>query len=55
MASEVSKRIHPIALESVDSFGALFPGAETVSAERVARACQRSLEGAKTGKSYRMM
>ena len=41
--------------ESVDSFGALFPGAETVSAERVARAYQRSVEGAQTGRTYRVM
>lgn len=41
--------------ESVDSFGALFPGAETVSGERVARAYQRSVEGAQTGRTYRVM
>jgi NAD(P)-dependent dehydrogenase (short-subunit alcohol dehydrogenase family) len=41
--------------ESVSSFGALFPGAETVRAERVARAYQRSVEGAQTGKTYRVM
>ena len=41
--------------ESVDSFGALFPGAETVGAECVARAYQRSVEGAQTGRTYRVM
>ena len=41
--------------ESVDSFGALFPGAETVSAERVALAYQRSVEGAQSGRTYRVM
>jgi NAD(P)-dependent dehydrogenase (short-subunit alcohol dehydrogenase family) len=41
--------------ESVDRFGALFPGAETVGADRVARAYQRSVEGAQPGRSYRVM
>jgi len=41
--------------ESVERFGELFPGSETVSAERVARAYQRSVEGAQTGRAYRVM
>ena len=41
--------------ESVSSFGALFPGAKTVSTARVARAYQRSVEGAQTGRTYRVM
>ena len=41
--------------ESVAAYGALFPGFETVSAERAARAYQRSVEGPQTGRVYRVM
>lgn len=41
--------------ESLDTYGPFFPGFETVSAERVALAYQRSVEGAQTGRVYRVM
>lgn len=41
--------------ESMEAYGFLFPGAETVGADRVALAYQRSVEGAQTGKVYRVM
>ncbi len=41
--------------ESVAAYGALFPGFETVSAERAALAYQRSVEGPQTGRVYRVM
>ncbi len=40
--------------ESMPSFGPYFPGAEAVSGKRVALAVVRSLEGAQTGKVYRV-
>jgi NAD(P)-dependent dehydrogenase (short-subunit alcohol dehydrogenase family) len=41
--------------ESLDTYGPYFPGFESVGAERVALAYQRSVEGAQTGKVYRVM
>ena len=41
--------------ESIGSYGAFFPGFETVSAERAALAYQRSVEGPQTGRVYRVM
>lgn len=41
--------------ESLDTYGPFFPGFETVPAERVALAYQRSVEGAQTGRVYRVM
>ncbi|WP_284614893.1 short chain dehydrogenase [Aquabacterium humicola] len=41
--------------ESLATYGPFFPGFETVPAERVALAYQRSVEGAQTGKVYRVM
>jgi NAD(P)-dependent dehydrogenase (short-subunit alcohol dehydrogenase family) len=41
--------------ESIGTYGAFFPGFETVSAERAALAYQRSVEGAQTGRVYRVM
>lgn len=41
--------------ESLDTYGPYFQGFETVSAERAALAYQRSVEGAQTGKVYRVM
>jgi NAD(P)-dependent dehydrogenase (short-subunit alcohol dehydrogenase family) len=41
--------------ESLGTYGPFFPGFETVPAERVALAYQRSVEGAQTGKVYRVM
>lgn len=40
--------------ESRAAYGALFPGVETVSAQRVAMAYVRSVEGAHTGRVYRV-
>lgn len=40
--------------ESVDVYGPFFPGFDTVSAERAARAYQRSVEGGQTGRVYRV-
>jgi NAD(P)-dependent dehydrogenase (short-subunit alcohol dehydrogenase family) len=41
--------------ESLPTYGPYFPGFETVSAERAALAYQRSVEGAQTGRVYRVM
>jgi NAD(P)-dependent dehydrogenase (short-subunit alcohol dehydrogenase family) len=41
--------------ESIPTYGPYFPGFETVSAERAALAYQRSVEGAQTGRVYRVM
>lgn len=41
--------------ESLATYGPFFPGFETVPAERVALAYQRSVEGAQTGNVYRVM
>ncbi len=41
--------------ESLEAYGPFFPGFEAVSAERTALAYQRSVEGAQTGKVYRVM
>lgn len=41
--------------ESIGTYGAFFPGFETVSAERAALAYQRSVEGSQTGRVYRVM
>ncbi|NRF67395.1 short chain dehydrogenase [Aquincola sp. S2] len=41
--------------ESLDAYAPYFPGFETVSAERAALAYQRSVEGAQTGRTYRVM
>ena len=41
--------------ESIGTYGAFFPGFETVSAERAALAYQRSVEGPQTGRVYRVM
>ncbi|MEK8034684.1 short chain dehydrogenase [Ideonella sp. DXS29W] len=41
--------------ESLDTYGPFFPGFETVPANRVALAYQRSVEGAQTGRVYRVM
>lgn len=43
-----------ILTESVPTYGPFFPGFESVPAERVARAYQRSVEGAQTGRTYRV-
>lgn len=43
-----------ILTESVGVYGPLFPGFDTVSAERAARGYQRSVEGAQTGRVYRV-
>lgn len=40
--------------ESAGVYGPYFPGFDTVPAERVARAYQRSVEGAQTGRVYRI-
>lgn len=40
--------------ESMDSYGPFFPGFESVPAARVALAYQRSVEGAQTGRVYRV-
>lgn len=40
--------------ESVPVYGSFFPGFETVSAQRVSLAYQRSLEGPQTGRVYRV-
>ena len=40
--------------ESMDSYGPFFPGFEPVPAARVALAYQRSVEGAQTGRVYRV-
>ena len=40
--------------ESMGSYGPFFPGFEPVPAERVALAYQRSVEGAQTGRVYRV-
>ena len=40
--------------ESMGSYGPFFPGFESVPAERVARAYQRSVEGPQTGRVYRV-
>lgn len=41
--------------ESIGTYGAFFPGFETVSAERAALAYQRSVDGPQTGRVYRVM
>ncbi|MBI5256713.1 MAG: short chain dehydrogenase [Burkholderiales bacterium] len=41
--------------ESLPVYGSFFPGAESVSAARVALAYQRSVEGTQTGRVYRVM
>ena len=41
--------------ESLPTYGPFFPGFETVSAQRVGLAYQRSVEGAQTGRVYRVM
>lgn len=43
-----------ILTESVGVCGPFFPGFDTVSAERAARGYQRSVEGAQTGRVYRV-
>jgi NAD(P)-dependent dehydrogenase (short-subunit alcohol dehydrogenase family) len=43
-----------ILTESVGVYGPFFPGFESVPAERVALAYQRSVEGAQTGRVYRV-
>ncbi|MFI8615315.1 short chain dehydrogenase [Acidovorax sp. NPDC077693] len=43
-----------ILTESVDVYGPFFPGFDTVPAERAARGYQRSVEGAQTGRVYRV-
>ena len=43
-----------ILTESVPAYGPFFPGFDTVPAERVARAYQRSVEGGQTGRVYRV-
>ncbi|WP_422843803.1 short chain dehydrogenase [Acidovorax sp. M2(2025)] len=43
-----------IVTESAATYGPFFPGFESVPAERVARAYQRSVEGAQTGRVYRV-
>lgn len=43
-----------ILTESASVYGPFFPGFETVSAERVARGYQRSVEGGQTGQVYRI-
>ena len=40
--------------ESMGSYGPFFPGFEPVPAARVALAYQRSVEGAQTGRVYRV-
>jgi len=40
--------------ESVPTYGAFFPGFETVPAQRVGLAFQRSVEGGQTGQVYRV-
>lgn len=40
--------------ESLDVYGAFFPGIESVSANRVALAYQRSVEGVRSGHVYRV-
>ena len=47
--------ISPTVLEeSLDAYGAFFPGFEPASASRVALAYSRSVEGAQTGQVYRV-
>ncbi|WP_440110014.1 short chain dehydrogenase [Acidovorax sp. BL-A-41-H1] len=43
-----------ILTESVPAYGPFFPGFDTVPADRVARAYQRSVEGGQTGRVYRV-
>lgn len=43
-----------ILTESVPVYGPFFPGFDTVPADRVARAYQRSVEGGQTGRVYRV-
>ncbi|WP_462390625.1 short chain dehydrogenase [Acidovorax sp. Q11] len=43
-----------ILTESVGVYGPFFPGFDTVPAERAARGYQRSVEGAQTGRVYRV-
>lgn len=43
-----------ILTESVGVYGQFFPGFDTVPAERAARGYQRSVEGAQTGRVYRV-
>lgn len=43
-----------ILTESVGAYGPFFPGFDTVPAERAARGYQRSVEGAQTGRVYRV-
>lgn len=44
-----------ILTESLDAYGAYFPGHESVPASRVALAYQRSVEGVQTGRVYRVL
>ncbi|MCY1554306.1 hypothetical protein D9M68_908700 [compost metagenome] len=41
--------------ESLPTYGPFFPGFETVPSQRVGLAYQRSVEGAQTGRVYRVM
>jgi NAD(P)-dependent dehydrogenase (short-subunit alcohol dehydrogenase family) len=41
--------------ESLQGYGPLFPGFESVPAARAALAYQRSIEGAQTGRVYRVL
>lgn len=43
-----------ILTESVPAYGPFVPGFDTVPADRVARAYQRSVEGGQTGRTYRV-
>ncbi|MBZ4018313.1 short chain dehydrogenase [Streptomyces purpurogeneiscleroticus] len=43
-----------VVTESLDSYGDYFPGMGSVSADRVAQAYVRSVEGAQTGQIYRL-
>lgn len=43
-----------ILTESIPTYGPFFPGFESVPAERVVLAYQRSVEGAQTGRTYRV-
>lgn len=53
-----NKRINAVCpsvlTESISTYGPVFPGYETVSANRVAKAYQRSLEGALTGRVFKV-
>jgi NADP-dependent 3-hydroxy acid dehydrogenase YdfG len=43
-----------VVTESLGAYGPFFPGFESVSAARVALAVRRSVEGAQTGRAYRV-